>query len=632
MKRHLLKIFASLSHRYGETIIQHRMMLVVGAQLVLIVAANLLAFVFRFEGDVPPAYRDLAFQALPIVLAIYMVGLWAFGLFRGLWRYVGLHDLARILWATIVSTAVLYGLVRGGLGWTAYPRSVIILTGLLAGGFLAGIRLAVRWTREWLQILGPTARRVLIVGAGNAGELLVRDLQTNPSYNYRPVAFVDDDPIKRKAKIHGVQVVGTITEIPQAVEQVEAQEIIVAIPSATPKLMQRILAASEPCRVSIKTLPNIKQLLDNPVSVRNVRPLSLEDLLQREPIRTDLQELHPLLEGKSVLVTGAGGSIGSELCRQIARYKPTLLVLFERHENSLYALNLELREAFPQVKTLAVIGDTTIPERVAEVFGACAPQLIFHAAAHKHVPLMQQNPGEAVRNNILGTRIVGDAALAAGVERFVLISTDKAINPTNVMGATKRIAEHLVESMNRQGRTRFTVVRFGNVLGSNGSVVPLFAEQIRKGGPVTVTHPEIKRYFMTIPESVQLVLQASVMGQGGDVFVLDMGEQIRVADLARNMIRLSGHVPDQDVKITFTGLRPGEKLYEELFDIGEHVEPTSHEKIKRAVSQTLFEPAELERHIRALEGLLQASDSEGTVRKLHEMVPTYKQDSTHAAT
>src|SRR3989442_2393149 len=385
------------------------MVLVVGTQLVLIVAANLAAFLLRFEGAVPPGYRDLAFQGLPVVLLIYTAGLWGFGLFRGLWRYAGIHDLARIVGASIASTIVFYGLVLGVLGWTAYPRSVIILTGMLAAGFLAGIRLAVRWMREWLQIIGPTARRALIVGAGNAGELLLRDLQANPSYNYKPVAFVDDDPVKLKAKIHGVPVVGTIDDIKKAVERAEAQEIIVAIPSATPKLMQRILAASESCRLPIKTLPDVKQLLDGTVSVRNVRPMSLEDLLQREPIRTDLQELHPLLEGKRVLVTGAGGSLRSELCRPIAGYKAALPILLQRHENSLYALDLELRELFPQAAIQAVVGDTTAPDRVTEVFSEFRPQLIFHAAAHKHVPLMEQNPGEAVHNNVFATRIVGEA-------------------------------------------------------------------------------------------------------------------------------------------------------------------------------------------------------------------------------
>jgi len=631
VKKHLQAAFGYVSRRYGEFIIQHRMLMVVGTQLALIVAANLTAFLLRFEGAVPPWYRDLAFQGLPIVLLIYTAGLWGFGLFRGLWRYVGLHDLARILWASIVSTVVFYGVVLGALGWSAYPRSVVILTGMLAAGFLAGIRLAVRWMREWLQIIGPTARRVLIVGAGNAGELLVRDLQANPSYNYKPVGFVDDDPVKQKAKIHGIPVLGTISETQKAVERSEAKEIIVAIPSATPQLMQRILAASEACRVPIKTLPNVKQLLDSAVSMRQVRPVSLEDLLQREPIRTDLQELHPLLEGKRVLVTGAGGSIGSELCRQIARYKPALLVLFERHENSLYALDLELRETYPRVPTKTIVGDATVPELVADVFRTCAPQLIFHAAAHKHVPLMEHNPGEAVRNNVVGTRIVGEAALSAGVEQFVLISTDKAVNPASVMGATKRIAEYVVQDLNRRSRTQFTVVRFGNVLGSNGSVVPIFTEQIRRGGPVTVTHPEIKRFFMTIPEAVQLVLQASVMGQGGDVFVLDMGEQIRVADLARNMILLSGRIPDQDIKIVYTGLRPGEKMYEELFDCDERVEPTAHDKIKRAVSQAASGPGEFDRHLRDLEKLTQGRDQEATMRKLKEMVTTYQGSTSSAA-
>jgi FlaA1/EpsC-like NDP-sugar epimerase len=599
-------------------------------QVTLILFANACAFLLRFEGAIPQQYLQRMWQGMPFVALVYWAGLWGFGVHRGLWRYVGIHDLAKIFWASVTCTVGLYGVFHWALDWVDYPRAVIILTGLLTLGFLSGIRLAVRWLREWQQTIEPTARRVLIVGAGNAGELLVRDLQTNPSYNYRPVAFVDDDSVKQKANIHGVPVMGTIVDIKKAAERVQAQEIIVAIPSATPQLMQRILAASEVCRLPIKTLPNVKQLLDNAVSMRQVRPVSLEDLLQREPIKTDLQELHPLLEGKRVLVTGAGGSIGAELCRQIARYRPALLIFFERHENSLYALDLELRETFPQVKTLAVVGDITVPERVTEVFRACAPHLIFHAAAHKHVPMMEQNQGEAVRNNVLGTRVVAEAALAAGVEQFVLVSTDKAVNPSSVMGATKRIAEHLVQERNGKGRTRFTVVRFGNVLGSNGSVVPLFTEQIRKGGPVTVTHPEIKRYFMTIPEAVQLVLQASVMGHGGDVFVLDMGEQIRVADLARNMILLSGRVPGQDIKITYIGLRPGEKMYEELFDQNERVEPTEHEKIKRAVGQPAFTPYGLEQHLQELETLLSNGDPEKLIRKLQEMISNYNPSTPNA--
>ena len=632
MRQTAFRLFSIASGSSADFLLRHRLFFVGGVQIALILFANVCAFLLRFEGRIPQQYQQRMWLGLPFVAVVYWAGLWGFGVHRGLWRYVGLHDLARIFLASVVSTAGLYAVFHPALGWFNYPRSVIILTGLLSMGFLSGIRLAVRWLRsEWLQVVEPTARRVLIVGAGNAGELLVRDLQANPSYNYRPVAFVDDDPVKRKAAIHDIRVLGTIVDIRQAAEESAAQEIIVAIPSATPKLMQKILAASESCHLPIRTLPNVKQLLDGAVSMRRVRPLSLEDLLQREPIQTDLQELHPLLEGKNVLVTGAGGSIGSELCRQIARYRPASLVLFERHENSLYALDLELRETFPQVKTRAVIGDVTSSTQVAEVFRACAPNLIFHAAAHKHVPMMEQNQSEAVRNNVLGTRIAGEGALAAGVEHFVLISTDKAVNPTSVMGATKRVAEFLAQDLNGRGRTRFTVVRFGNVLGSSGSVVPLFTEQIRRGGPVTVTHPEIKRFFMTIPEAVQLVLQASVLGKGGDVFVLDMGEQIRVTDLARNMIILSGHVPDQDIKISYTGLRPGEKLFEELFDEAERVEPTAHVKIKRAVGRPAFEPGGLDRHLRDLDVLLQTCDAEVVVRKLQEMVPNYKRNTSDAA-
>jgi FlaA1/EpsC-like NDP-sugar epimerase len=631
MRTLLVNLFQRVSAAGEGLLLWYRPAVVVSVQLALVVFANFFAFALRFEGDIPHLYWSLGLRGLPLVCVIYAIGFWVFGLQRGLWRYVGFHDLKLIVGAGVASTFAVYAVFHPLLGWEAYPRSVILLTGLLSIILLGGIRFAVRVFREWLTIVGPSATRVLIVGAGNAGEMLARDLKTNPGYNYKPVVFVDDNPQKRQGTIHGVPVAGTISEIPELVRRLAISEIIVAIPSATPLLMQRILAASEPCRMPIKTLPNVKQLLDNPVSMRRVRPMSLEDLLQREPIKTDLQELHPLLEDRRVLVTGAGGSIGAELCRQIARYRPALLVLFERHENSLYALDLELREAFPQIKTLAALGDVAIPHRVTEIFQACAPDLIFHAAAHKHVPLMEHNPGEAVRNNIFGTRTVGEAALAAGVEQFVLISTDKAVNPANVMGASKRIAESLVQDMSRRGRTRFSVVRFGNVLGSNGSVVPIFTEQIRRGGPVTVTHPEIKRYFMTIPEAVQLVLQASVMGQGGDVFVLDMGEQIRVADLARNMILLSGHVPDQDIKITYTGLRPGEKMYEELFDSDERVEPTPHEKIKRAVGRFAFEPSILERHLRDLEAMLQRGDPEELVRQLQTMVASYNPNASNAA-
>jgi len=623
MRQPVLKLYSAIAGRYGQALIDHRALLVLATQFLLVVLANVTAFLLRFDGEIPAPFDRNMLLGLPLVVTVFGTGLWAFGIQRGLWRYVGLHDLGRILWASVTSTVVLFGLIHFALRWTSYPRSVIIMTGLFVGMYLAGIRLAVRWFREWLQVLNPTARRVLVVGAGNAGELLIRDMQSDGEARYRPVGLVDDDPLKQRMRVHGVPVVGTIADIPALTSRLIVHEIIVALPSASTAVKQRILAASEGCKVPIKHLPNVKQLLSDPAALRQVRPMSLDDLLQREPVQMDRQELHPLLENKRVLVTGAGGSIGSELCRQIAHYKPASLVLFERYENGLHALDLELRARFPYLNIVPAVGDVTVPDRVAEVLRQTSPDLVFHAAAHKHVPLMELNPKEAVRNNVFGTKAVVEAVLAAGVDRFVLISTDKAVNPTSVMGATKRIAEELIQNLNESGRTKCSVVRFGNVLGSNGSVVPLFAEQIRKGGPVTVTHPDIKRFFMTIPEAVQLVLQASVLGQGGDVFVLDMGEQIRVADLARNMIVLSGLVPDRDIHIAYTGLRPGEKLYEELFEESEQVEPTEHSKIRRAVRTARLGSDRLARSLRDLEESLIHGDDEELARRLGELVTTY---------
>ncbi len=628
MRQQAAKFYHSLTARYGDRVLHHRSSLVVAIQLVLILAANLTAFVLRFDADIPSEYQRIMWDHLPAVLLIFSSVLWIFGIQRGLWRYVGLYDLGKILSASLTGGAVLYGVIHVLGGITQYPRSVIVLTGLLTGLYLGGIRLAVRGLREWLQVVEPDARRVLIVGAGHAGELLVRDILSDANYNSCPVGFVDDDPVKRKMTIHGIPVVGTIADTKEVAERLKVHEIIVAIPSAPTMVKQKILAASEGCTVPIKTLPNVKQLLGDPVSLHQVRPMSLDDLLQREPVQTDSQELYPFVSEKVVLVTGAGGSIGSELCRQIAQHNPQSLVLFERYENALHSLMLELRRTFPAVNIHPLIGDVTVPDRVSEVFQQTRPDIVFHAAAHKHVPLMELNPKEAIRNNVLGTQVVAEAASKANVDRFVLISTDKAVNPSSIMGVTKRIAEHLMQEFNGAGFTRFTVVRFGNVLGSNGSVVPLFYEQIRNGGPVTVTHPKIKRFFMTIPEAVQLVLQASVMGRGGEVFVLDMGEQIKVADLARNMIVLAGLVPDKDIRIEFTGLRPGEKLYEELFEESEQVEPTDHPKIHRAVGAPV-PVGELGEWLESLQANLPKKDAEELLQDLKRLVPSFHPTLPH---
>lgn len=623
MKQSAAKLFHSLTRRFGDRVLRYRPSLVIGVELLLIFAANLTAFALRFDGAIPREYRRIMWDFVPAVLLIYGIGLWLFGIQRGLWRYVDLRDLWRILLAALSSAAVFYGVIHKLGGVAQYPRSVIILTGLLTALYLAGVRLAVRGFREWIQIFDPSARRVLIVGAGHAGELLVRDMLYDANYHCCPVGFVDDDPIKRKMSIHGIPVVGVIADIKKAAERLKVGEIIVAIPSGSATVKQKILAASEGCSVPIKTLPDVKQLLGDPVSLQQVRPMSVDDLLQREPIKTDFHELSPHISGKTFLVTGAGGSIGSELCRQIAQYKPQAVVLFERYENTLHSLLLELHAAFPTVKIVPVIGDVTVPDRVAEVFRQTVPDIVFHAAAHKHVPLMELNPKEAIRNNILGTRVVAEAAVKAGVSRFVMISTDKAVNPSSVMGVTKRIAEHMMQEFNGSGLTKFMVVRFGNVLGSNGSVVPLFTEQIRKGGPVTVTHPEIKRFFMTIPEAVQLVLQASAMGRGGEVFVLDMGEQIKVADLARNMIVLAGLVPGKDIDIVYTGLRPGEKMYEELFEEQEQVEPTAHAKINRA-SGAPVSVGQLDQWLEMLQANLPHCNEEELLQDLKRLVPSFQ--------
>ncbi len=623
MKQPTAKLYDFLTRRFGDWALGYRSILVIGVELLLIFAANLTAFALRFDAYPPPEYRRIMWDFMPAVLLIYGTSLWVFGIQRRLWRYVDLRDLWKILLAALSGSAVFYGVIHKLGGVTQYPRSAIILTGLLTALYLAGMRLAVRGFREWIQIFDPSARRVLIVGAGHAGELLVRDMLYDTNYHCRPVGFVDDDPIKRKMSIHGIPVMGTIADIKKTAERLKVDEIIVAIPSGSTTVKQKILAASEGCSVPIKTLPDVKQLLGDPVSLHHVRSMSVDDLLQREPIRTDSQALSPHISGKTLLVTGAGGSIGSELCRQIARHKPQAVVLFERYENALHSLLLELHTAFPTVRIIPIIGDVTVPDRVAEVFRQTSPDMVFHAAAHKHVPLMELNPKEAIRNNILGTRVVAEAAVKAGVSRFVLISTDKAVNPSSVMGVTKRIAEHMMQEFNSPALTKFTVVRFGNVLGSNGSVVPLFTEQIRKGGPVTVTHPEIKRFFMTIPEAVQLVLQASAMGRGGEVFVLDMGEQIKVADLARNMIVLAGLVPGKDIDIVYTGLRPGEKMYEELFEEQEQVEPTAHAKINRA-SGAPVSVGELDQWLAMLQTNLPHCNEEELLQDLKRLVPSFQ--------
>jgi FlaA1/EpsC-like NDP-sugar epimerase len=483
----------------------------------------------------------------------------------------------------------------------------------------------IRLFQQWARSRGKERIPVVIVGAGRAGEMLVRDMQHSAGYAYRPVAFIDRDLSKQGSTIHGIPVAGDHRAWPKVMERYHPRELIIAIPSASPVQMRAIVKECEPGGLPIKVLPSVRDILHGHVTVSSIRPLALVDLLSRAPVPPDESGLDSLIQGKRVLVTGAGGSIGSELCRQIVRHAPARLVLVERYENNLHAIATALQDLklTEPIDVRACLADVLDGDRMEQLFSEHRPHLVFHAAAHKHVPIVEENPCEGALNNVMGTYRIATLSKSFAVERMVLVSTDKAVNPTNVMGATKRFAEYLIRSCSGEGRTRFITVRFGNVLGSNGSVVPRFQEQILRGGPVTVTHPQIERYFMLIPEAVNLVLEAARRGEGGEVFVLDMGEPIKIVDLAHNMIRLAGFSPNEDISVTFTGLRPGEKLFEELFDKEECVEPTSHPKLRKAVLGSVWSEREVDEAISAVLKAVRLRDSAKLKDMLQRFIPSY---------
>jgi len=554
-----------------------------GHDLVAAMLAWVIAFWLRFNLDVPPDFAHVMWTRLPWVLVVYAVVFWALGLYRGLWRFASLPDLQRILAAVgigALAVPALLALLRAG---THVPRSVFLLTPLLLIGAMSGSRLAYRAWKE-KRLLGlvahPEAEPVLVLGAGDAAAALLKDLAS--SGRWRVVGLLDDDAAKQGGAIAGVKVLGVLDDVGKIGARYEVTQAIIAMPAATHAARRRAVELCSAAGLQVMTVPAYSDIVSGNVSVSALRNVELDDLLGRDPVKLDDAGLHGLLGGKRVLVTGAGGSIGSELCRQIARFAPRELILFDVSEFALYSIEQEFRDRFPELPVAALIGDAKSPARVGEVFARHAPQVVFHAAAYKHVPLMEErNAAEAVANNVLSTVTLARAAEAAGTEKFVLVSTDKAVNPTNVMGASKRLAEMLLQAEQAKSRTQFVIVRFGNVLGSTGSVIPRFREQIARGGPVTVTHPEIQRYFMSIPEAAQLVLQAGLMGKGGEIFVLDMGEPVKIADLAQQLIRLSGFA-EGDIRIVYTGLRPGEKLYEELLADAEHTLPTPHPKLRVA--------------------------------------------------
>jgi len=546
------------------------------------VIAWYLAYLLRFNFEVPDVFAAGMIQALAWVVPAQASVFWAFGLYRGMWRFASLTDLKQIAQSAATAAAAVATLLLIARLSVHVPRSVLVLDPLLLVIMMSGSRLAYRYVQERrLQgLLGVPRKPVLVMGAGAAAERLINELSASPEW--RIVGLIDDDAAKQGRNIHGIRVLGPFDSLPQHAARFRAESAIVAMPSASHAVRRRAVDICAAAGVVALTVPSIDDIVSGKIAVSSVRSIELDDLLGRDPVQLDDAGLHALLANKRVLVTGAGGSIGSELCRQIARFAPATLALFDMSEFALYSIEQEFHDRFPELLVAAVIGDAKSDARVKEVFARYVPQVVFHAAAYKHVPLMEEeNAFQAVANNVLSTVAMARHAETAGVEKFVLVSTDKAVNPTNVMGASKRLAEMLIQAQQAASRTQYVIVRFGNVLGSTGSVIPRFREQIARGGPVTVTHPEITRYFMSIPEAAQLVLQAALMGKGGEIFVLDMGEPVKIVDLAKQLIRLSG-LAESDIRIVYTGLRPGEKLYEELLADAEHTLPTPHPKLRVA--------------------------------------------------
>ena len=600
-------------------------------------AVFILAYLLRFDFSIPPRAADTMLRQLPLVVGWQWLLLLALGTYRRIWRFISLVDVPPFLLACLLTTIPFF-LVRAGLGAShvvlRVPYSVLLMHAALSFLGLMGVRISRRMAIEHLQRQAPDrsgrgggaahrehSSRVVLMGAGRAGVMAARELAGQASAGLQVVGFLDDDPAKQGAVISGIPVLGTMEHIRILADEKRVDEAIITIANAYREQIGRVVRLCEEAKIATRIIPALHEILSGAVSVAELRPVQIEDLLGREVVHLDVQSISRFLAGKRIMVTGAGGSIGSEMVRQISGFGPAELVLVEQSEYALYEIHREMQAKDPSTRWIPVVADIGDAVRMGEVFVRWRPQVVIHAAAYKHVPLMEANEAAAVRNNTVGTHVLAGMAGRSGVEVFVLISTDKAVNPTSVMGASKRVAELAVQSLAaRHPGTRFVSVRFGNVLGSTGSVIPLFREQIQKGGPVTVTHPEMQRYFMTIPEASQLVLQAASMGRGGEIFVLDMGQPVRIADLARDMIRLSGLEPDVDIRIEYTGLRPGEKLFEELHTDAEQAERTRHPmifigKIPRP------DPGSVESQLRHLEALAQAGDAAGIRHLLNRLLP-----------
>ncbi len=593
--------------------------------IILVNISLLAAYWLRFEfswASIPKHFTENILHLVLIATVVKVVCFLVFKLYDSLWKYAGTHELISVSLAAAISNIIMLGYVF--IAQVRVPRSIFAITLFIDIILIGGIRMGYRVIRRIIKgevIKLKDRKRVLIIGGGDAGAIIIKEMLAHSELKSKPVAIIDDDAEKIGRKINGVPIIGNRDKIIETVSKKSVDEIIIAIHSASRKDISEIYNLCAEADVKVKILPSVSQLIDETVVMQKVRDVDIEDLLGRDPVKLDLEEISSYLKEKVVLVTGGGGSIGSELCRQIASYGPAQLVLLDNYENNLYDIQNELLHAYPGLRLSAVIANIREKSRMENVFAQYMPEVVFHAAAHKHVPLMEANPTEAIKNNVFGTLNVAECADKYRAKKFVLISTDKAVNPTNIMGATKRIAELVIQAMGRHSKTEFAAVRFGNVLGSNGSVIPLFRKQIEQGGPVTVTHPEVIRYFMTIPEAVQLVIQAGAMAKNGDIFVLDMGQPVKICDLARKLIKLSGFEPDEDIKIEFTGLRPGEKLYEELLMAEEGLMATRNDKIFIAhpVSTDL---AVLKRELEILKEITQSS-SEDISEYIKSIVPTY---------
>lgn len=578
----------NLVERLVGTLALYRRMIIISSELGVFALANFLSFFIRFDGQIPGSELLLFAGFLPLVLLVRVTFLFIFSTYKGLWRYASTLDMLRIATSVTAGSLFIFIGIRYVFGEIAYPKSIYVIDWLLCMIFLAGIRFVRQLHEKVMSSENRYKKKVLIIGAGDTANIVIRNLSQSPNSTVRVAGLIDDNPRKKGVQIHGIPVLGSINDLGVIVEDEEPDEFLIAIPSLTPKKLGYIVGRLKGYDIPIKRVPSIWNMVVADASLDDFKTIEPEDVLFRKPMTCDNDDsLREFLSGRRVLVTGAGGSIGSELSTQISSYGPSKLILFEKHEESLYNIDKHLTRTLngKACEIIPVIGDVTHRERVEEVFARFKPEFVFHAAAYKHVPLLESNPCEALKVNVMGTRVVAEAAEGHGAEKFVLISTDKAVNPTSVMGKTKKIAEKMVLDMSRNSATKYVTVRFGNVLGSSGSVLPLFTEQIKSGGPVTVTDPEITRFFMTIPEAVRLVLSASVFGGGGDVFVLDMGKPIKIMEMAKRMIALNGYTPGVDIEIKIVGLRPGEKLYEELFNRSEVVSATPHPKIRKAVSR-----------------------------------------------